>query len=1035
MRQEKSVRSNKAGREDEETDRRSPEDQTQAQRRRNRQLQQQGQQNAEMNAEAQRQPEGQPLRAEEQQELQNLESDAEVARMPRQQGERSSSSTRRSRKRRSSSNSHGRNHHSSSQPSEFSFGARRRRNEAGAGNQEDNLVEQYRAILDGDNGDAEERNKAQNVFVAAAGNLQMAAQLYWDDYFATQAATAANPQPLPPMQNNDMDQDSSSSDEEDDFSRDGSGRRLPHRKIRRSLDGAFRNANNGSSNNNDSDPGEGVARLAARDAEDDNDDAEGIQENNAENNNENAAESVSVSDDEAGGARGVWRSRLDPSRRRRGTRDMERRIREAANAVVRDMEKRIREASPPQRRGKLKNASSDEPQFLIPDNDWLQDHEQDGAVVSDPLTVLWGNGSPPSKRNDDTEEDEGGQRHQGDEIVQPAQDDENGNAAAAPPGEGNLVADEEIDDEQQEQRRRVSEANGQSGFKNAQSGIPYTWLNASFSLSDCGMGIALKPPKPEDIDGFAWREQQNQERRQGGVLPPPYHCKSITAVFSVVQAMLLTGVSIQGDEVNCTKAQTPWGELNKAQREIEFDSRLKDILAALIFIAAEASQRRKKQAVSKAEEQSRDREQGESGEGVNEAEKLHTKKRIQYMKRRLRLIATCSWEDDPAAGMPQAPGGPSHRNIQVATSLTNIQDISLYVSSNLRDFKAPGGVALFMETIARIHGGGVLEHMMKVSISDGTLEGIHTTPSLIACTCQQRQKHMHKYNSSTNVSRIDPAKLVDTTPPGHECTSHQLISLLLTGRIESSWNGWSNSRLGFGMLAFKNGQMGLELTRPEQPVWMLQGKTGYTVLYLAGCKGADPRTVSKLDTAGAVLEFNHWNSWYGQRRLSGLKLITAGGKCDPPIKRTRKQDDLDPDEVLGPERTLRLLREQREFEYRTSSKARQQESCIVANEAETNVKPEEVKAAKVHPDDERHYPGNYRMWRFDMGEIEKENSPNDEDRKLPGNNWIPYYRLTARQKHIADLKLGPKIREILWTRWPNAIINDFTPINGEPPVV
>ena len=79
------------------------------------------------------------------------------------------------------------------------------------------------------------------------------------------------------------------------------------------------------------------------------------------------------------------------------------------------------------------------------------------------------------------------------------------------------------------------------------------------------------------------------------------------------------------------------------------------------------------QMVAKAEEQYRDVDHEEGGEVVNEAKKLQTKKRIQYMKRRLRLITTCTWEDDPTAGMPQAPDGPSHRNVQVATSLTNIQ--------------------------------------------------------------------------------------------------------------------------------------------------------------------------------------------------------------------------------------------------------------------------------------------------------------------------------------------------------------------------
>lgn len=129
------------------------------------------------------------------------------------------------------------------------------------------------------------------------------------------------------------------------------------------------------------------------------------------------------------------------------------------------------------------------------------------------------------------------------------------------------------------------------------------------------------------------------------------------------------------------------------------------------------------------------------------------------------------------------------------------------------------------------------------------------------------------------------------------------------------------------------------------------------------------------------------------------------------------------------------MKEQRDLERSTSVRAEKQESSLQANESGSNIRPEEVEVARVHPDDELHYPGNHKMWRFEMGEVEKENSMETGDKKPPGNNWIPYYRLTVRQKHIADLKLGPKIRGILWTRWPHAAINCFMPKEGEAPVV
>ena len=202
--------------------------------------------------------------------------------------------------------------------------------------------------------------------------------------------------------------------------------------------------------------------------------------------------------------------------------------------------------------------------------------------------------------------------------------------------------------------------------------------HASFGLSKCGTGLIVQSPKVEDIEFFAWRQQQNQGGHNQNGVPPPYHCKSITAIMSIVTAMLYTGASIQGSEVNCTSAKMEFANLSPDERRREFPSRLADALAALIFIAGRASLKRKKRSMKK----------------LNREFEVKAK----MMKRRLHLIPTCTWEDDPSSGMPRQPNSPFYRYIQLQMSLTNLDDIRLFVLSNIKSFTSPGGVALLLGT-------------------------------------------------------------------------------------------------------------------------------------------------------------------------------------------------------------------------------------------------------------------------------------------------------------------------------------------------
>jgi hypothetical protein len=372
--------------------------------------------------------------------------------------------------------------------------------------------------------------------------------------------------------------------------------------------------------------------------------------------------------------------------------------------------------------------------------------------------------------------------------------------------------------------------------------------------------------------------------------------------------------------------------------------------------------------------------------------------------------------------------------------LTNIHDIHLYVLSTMRSFTARGGVALLLETILRIHGKGVVARMVQRARQEAKLPT--DTNGLIACTCEERQKKMYEEKPLPASVRNDPTKMLDTTPPGHECVSVELLSLLTSGQVHSTWKGWVPHGVDFGFLTRTSGEVGCLLARPEKPVWVLQGETGYSVLWLEEAKEMNPRTVAKLDQPGTALGLGHWNCWYGQRNKSGMRVITAPATWKPPSISSKglsedvwKKSSRDP---LESRDTTELLLERRHARQANLVSADEHEANET-KERESRILPEALERAKPHPDDEKYYPGKHTMWRFDMKE--KEDAQDDassvpgDSKMIPVERWVPYHRLTGRQKLVVEMKMGPKIKSILWTRWPGATVDTFTPADEGFPIV
>jgi hypothetical protein len=134
--------------------------------------------------------------------------------------------------------------------------------------------------------------------------------------------------------------------------------------------------------------------------------------------------------------------------------------------------------------------------------------------------------------------------------------------------------------------------------------------------------------------------------------------------------------------------------------------------------------------------------------------------------------------------------------------------------------------------------------------------------------------------------------------------------------------------------------------------------------------------------------------------------------------------------------TTQLLIERRR-EHRANLVSADEHEANETKERESRITPEELERAKPNPEDERFYVGKYRMWRFDMGEADNDKDDESEPGiiKMRAEQWVPYHRLTARQKLLVEMKLGPKIKSILWSRWPGATIDNFTPADEAFPIV
>jgi hypothetical protein len=406
-----------------------------------------------------------------------------------------------------------------------------------------------------------------------------------------------------------------------------------------------------------------------------------------------------------------------------------------------------------------------------------------------------------------------------------------------------------------------------------------------------------------------------------------------------------------------------------------------------------------------------------------EEEANYTMKRM-LLQRRTRACNVCWWETDATNGNATIfPEGRIPKDVNIKVSSTNIHDIKSYVKTNLRSFKEPGGCALLLETILHCHGPNTSLYTTH-SFSNGTTFG--GAKAILNCKFDESLKAIE--------ARVkDKSGDFLISPEDTDCMTVELLSLLLCGNVHYNYNGWSADMFGIGLLHMStHGQnkLNTRLLRPIKPVWICLGELGYSTLFLNTSENVGGS--KSIDIPGNVLNLSHWNCWSGER--VGFRVITSLHGAEPNRPSCQNQ----------PVRIPTSSSSESEEEGRsitTSISSRmhhelKRDAAMLCGNSPgiISITDNELQSVKFHPEDKKYYPGQYRRWRFNFdgngNTLTSFSSVNDgrED------NWIPFYRLQGRQRLIVEMKVAPKICNIVRTRWPMAIVRDFLP-EGRFPLV
>eukprot|EP00592_Proboscia_alata_P018041 CAMPEP_0194415816 /NCGR_PEP_ID=MMETSP0176-20130528/14638_1 /TAXON_ID=216777 /ORGANISM="Proboscia alata, Strain PI-D3" /LENGTH=1867 /DNA_ID=CAMNT_0039220699 /DNA_START=292 /DNA_END=5895 /DNA_ORIENTATION=- len=512
--------------------------------------------------------------------------------------------------------------------------------------------------------------------------------------------------------------------------------------------------------------------------------------------------------------------------------------------------------------------------------------------------------------------------------------------------------------------------------------IPELWRNCGFALSSCGEGLV----SPLNSNRSIPLAQQNQNNNAGSSnslrLSIVHHCGGIKALLSIVLALIQSNASIQGKKVGVKQVRERFADLKTCvEKRKQYESRLADAISCLLLVAATAANKRnagRENAAAAGNGSASESSQLTAfmsrsgrqaalaanvvGKTLDGAGKHHYYPRTNQTSKQGRppLCRVCRWEDleEPESWRNRMSEALRNNNSNpigtkvgeaISVSHTHVQDLKRHVISSLPAFMGPGGCALLLETIIRIHGLKSVKRMVRSCATAASCDSIKNSSMrmrpLIHCDCDAKGKLVaskalaHRSNrrggiggpNNISCSATQKARICEVGK-GAGCMSVELISLILTGSVHSSFEGWDTGGLGFGLLnggflsesaldpgaaradaaanndtnnignsnlnkAAKNGScnsptnnsssisfptssnwknsshaIGKGLLNPIQPVWIVRGPRGFSTVWLE--KDSDRQYMDTMP--GFSFRMKHWNC-SNNGKATTMRIITARG--------------------------------------------------------------------------------------------------------------------------------------------------------------
>jgi len=329
------------------------------------------------------------------------------------------------------------------------------------------------------------------------------------------------------------------------------------------------------------------------------------------------------------------------------------------------------------------------------------------------------------------------------------------------------------------------------------------------------------------------------------------------------------------------------------------------------------------------------------------------------------------------------------------------KDLEKIIMDNIKDFQGPGGCVLIVYSAALTRG---IEQIKKDVISEGGESGYSLT----------------------------------IKAHGHWLCTSELVSLLIRGKAGGNVGAYTqlggaphnwDMKLGVGLLTaqeFTNGTVVCDaLKSPSSPVWLLHGGDHFTTLWSED---------DLKDGKGETYQLYHWNGLPpGGPRLSKITVKASYGAAGPAPKK-QQQTYFKPlpgeiESVIQAHPEDRKARPDKFKTWRWEVVLAVEDPSVKGAERPKNYPSEPIFEQGPPPTGPWRcrlcYANRFKTMHFKLNSAgtTKCEGPCGKDMKDCGwSIWMNFDSLPKSQQGVINRREAPKIKNILWTKWPGADI-------------